>query len=114
MSKVKLDVHERSVVVLLGIHGGACDALAGDGSIPPVEGSLPAEVPRGHPDHSKHHERSHNMLMVRKILKLRGISGEMLKTAWRGNFRRLLALNRDIMLPFLHCVHRYRWTGHLL
>ncbi|STP80133.1 DNA-damage-inducible SOS response protein [Escherichia coli] len=40
------------------------------------------------------------LLMVRKILKLRGISGEMLKTAWRGNFRRLLALNRDIMLRF--------------
>ncbi len=38
------------------------------------------------------------LLMVRKILKLRGISGEMLKAAWRGNFRRLLALNRDIML----------------
>lgn len=34
-------------------------------------------------------------------LKLRGISGEMLKTAWRGNFRRLLALNRDIMLRSL-------------
>ncbi len=41
------------------------------------------------------------LLMVRKILKLRGISGEMLKTAWRGNFRRLLALNRDIMLRSL-------------
>ncbi|WP_268603995.1 metallopeptidase TldD-related protein, partial [Escherichia coli] len=27
--------------------------------------------------------------------------GEMLKTAWRGNFRRLLALNRDIMLRSL-------------
>ncbi|EGF6763150.1 MATE family efflux transporter DinF [Escherichia coli] len=41
------------------------------------------------------------LLMVRKILKLRGISGEMLKTSWRGNFRRLLALNRDIMLRSL-------------
>ncbi|EOS1165896.1 TPA: MATE family efflux transporter DinF [Escherichia coli] len=41
------------------------------------------------------------LLMVRKILKLRGISGEILKTAWRGNFRRLLALNRDIMLRSL-------------
>ncbi|EFK7912264.1 MATE family efflux transporter DinF [Escherichia coli] len=41
------------------------------------------------------------LLMVRKILKLRGISGEMMKTAWRGNFRRLLALNRDIMLRSL-------------
>ena len=41
------------------------------------------------------------LLMVRKILKLRGISGEMLKTARRGNFRRLLALNRDIMLRSL-------------
>ena len=41
------------------------------------------------------------LLMVRKILKLRGISGEMLKTAWRGNFRHLLALNRDIMLRSL-------------
>lgn len=40
------------------------------------------------------------LLMVRKILKLRGISGEMLKTAAR-NFRRLLALNRDIMLRSL-------------
>lgn len=40
------------------------------------------------------------LLMVRKILKLRGISGEMLKTA-RRNFRRLLALNRDIMLRSL-------------
>ena len=39
--------------------------------------------------------------MVRKILKLRGISGEILKTAWRGNFRHLLALNRDIMLRSL-------------
>ncbi len=34
------------------------------------------------------------LLMVRKILNYRGISGEMLKTAWRGNFRRLLALTR--------------------
>ncbi|HCJ8566352.1 TPA: MATE family efflux transporter DinF [Escherichia coli] len=41
------------------------------------------------------------LLMVRKILKLRGISGEMLKTVWRGNFRHLLALNRDIMLRSL-------------
>ena len=41
------------------------------------------------------------LVMVRKILKLRGISGEVLKTAWRGNFRRLLALNRDIMLRSL-------------
>ncbi|MGS3040494.1 MATE family efflux transporter DinF, partial [Escherichia coli] len=41
------------------------------------------------------------LLMVRKILKLRGTSGEMLKTAWRGNFRCLLALKRDIMLRSL-------------
>lgn len=41
------------------------------------------------------------LLMVRKIFKLRGIFGEMLKIVWRGNFRRLLAFNRDIMLRSL-------------
>ena len=32
---------------------------------------------------------------------MRGISWAMLKMAWHGNFRRLLALNRDIMLRSL-------------
>lgn len=41
------------------------------------------------------------LLMVRKVLHLRGVSPGMLKQAWRGNFRRLLALNRDIMLRSL-------------
>lgn len=41
------------------------------------------------------------LLMVKKVMGLRGISGEMLKQAWRGNVRRLLALNRDIMLRSL-------------
>ena len=39
--------------------------------------------------------------MVRKVLVMRGISWAMLKTAWLGDFRRLLALNRDIMLRSL-------------
>lgn len=41
------------------------------------------------------------LLMVRRVLHLRGISLAMLKEAWRGNIRRLLALNRDIMLRSL-------------
>lgn len=41
------------------------------------------------------------LLMVRRVMTLRGISAAMLKTAWRGNLRRLLALNRDIMLRSL-------------
>lgn len=41
------------------------------------------------------------LMMVKKVLGLRGISFGMLKTAWRGNIRRLLALNRDIMLRSL-------------
>ncbi|RKR53612.1 MATE family multidrug resistance protein [Yokenella regensburgei] len=41
------------------------------------------------------------LLMVRRVLRLRGITREMLKNAWRGNLRRLLALNRDIMLRSL-------------
>lgn len=41
------------------------------------------------------------LLMVRRVMALRGINLAMLKTAWRGNFRRLLALNRDIMLRSL-------------
>lgn len=41
------------------------------------------------------------LLMVRQGLRLRGVSLAMLKTAWRGNLRRLLALNRDIMLRSL-------------
>lgn len=41
------------------------------------------------------------LVMVRKVLVMRGISWLMLKNAWRGNIRRLLALNRDIMLRSL-------------
>ncbi|SNY73101.1 MATE family efflux transporter DinF [Enterobacter sp. CC120223-11] len=41
------------------------------------------------------------LLMVRRVLHLRGISLAQLKDAWRGNIRRLLALNRDIMLRSL-------------
>jgi len=41
------------------------------------------------------------LLMVRRVLHLRGISWALLKDAWRGNIRRLLALNRDIMLRSL-------------
>ncbi|MTH47973.1 MATE family efflux transporter DinF [Intestinirhabdus alba] len=41
------------------------------------------------------------LLMVRKVLRLRGVSSGMLRQAWRGQFRRLLALNRDIMLRSL-------------
>jgi MATE family multidrug resistance protein len=41
------------------------------------------------------------LLMVRRVLHLRGISWALLKEAWRGNIRRLLALNRDIMLRSL-------------
>lgn len=39
--------------------------------------------------------------MVWRVLVMRGISLVMLKTAWRGNIRKLLALNRDIMLRSL-------------
>lgn len=41
------------------------------------------------------------LMMVRKVLKLRGISWARLKTAWQGDLRKLLALNRDIMLRSL-------------
>lgn len=41
------------------------------------------------------------LLMVKRVLGMRGIDFAMLKTAWRGNIRRLLALNRDIMLRSL-------------
>ncbi|WP_411904969.1 polysaccharide biosynthesis C-terminal domain-containing protein, partial [Salmonella enterica] len=41
------------------------------------------------------------LMMVRKVLHLRGVSLDMLKQAWRVNVRRLLALNRDIMLRSL-------------
>ncbi|KAB8310143.1 MATE family efflux transporter DinF [Erwinia endophytica] len=41
------------------------------------------------------------LYMVWRVLKLRGISLVMLKTAWRGNLARLLRLNRDIMLRSL-------------
>lgn len=39
--------------------------------------------------------------MVKRVLAMRGITLAMLKTAWRGNIRKLLALNRDIMLRSL-------------
>ena len=39
--------------------------------------------------------------MVWHVLTMRGISVSLLKTAWRGNIRTLLALNRDIMLRSL-------------
>lgn len=39
--------------------------------------------------------------MVWRVLAMRGISLALLKTSWRGNIRRLLALNRDIMLRSL-------------
>ncbi|WP_259461792.1 MATE family efflux transporter DinF, partial [Enterobacter sp. R1(2018)] len=41
------------------------------------------------------------LMMVKKVLAMRGIDFVMLKNAWRGNIRRLLALNRDIMLRSL-------------
>ncbi len=41
------------------------------------------------------------LLMVRRVLVLRNISLPMLKDAWRGGVRRLLTLNRDIMLRSL-------------
>ena len=41
------------------------------------------------------------LMMVAKVLRLRGISLTQLKAAWRGNIRRMLALNRDIMLRSL-------------
>lgn len=39
--------------------------------------------------------------MVWRVLALRGISLALLKASWRGNVRKLLALNRDIMLRSL-------------
>lgn len=36
-----------------------------------------------------------------RVMRIRGISATMLRQAWRGNLRRLLALNRDIMLRSL-------------
>lgn len=39
--------------------------------------------------------------MVKRVLAMRGITFAMLKTAWHGNIRKLLALNRDIMLRSL-------------
>lgn len=41
------------------------------------------------------------LVMVWRVLKLRGVSLPMIKTAWRGNIGRLLRLNRDIMLRSL-------------
>ncbi|WP_058912425.1 MATE family efflux transporter DinF [Entomohabitans teleogrylli] len=41
------------------------------------------------------------LLMVRHVLNLRAIPLAALRGAWRGNLRRLLALNRDIMLRSL-------------
>ncbi|MBL5922851.1 MATE family efflux transporter DinF [Lelliottia amnigena] len=39
--------------------------------------------------------------MVKRVLVMRGVTLAMLKNAWRGNVRKLLALNRDIMLRSL-------------
>ncbi|MBL5898649.1 MATE family efflux transporter DinF [Lelliottia amnigena] len=39
--------------------------------------------------------------MVKRVLVMRGVTLAMLKHAWRGNMRKLLALNRDIMLRSL-------------
>jgi MATE family multidrug resistance protein len=36
-----------------------------------------------------------------RVMRIRGVSVPMLRQAWRGNLRRLLALNRDIMLRSL-------------
>ncbi|WP_171997824.1 MATE family efflux transporter DinF [Cronobacter sp. JZ38] len=41
------------------------------------------------------------LIMAVRVLRLRGITLAMLKTAWRGGIGRLLALNRDIMLRSL-------------
>lgn len=41
------------------------------------------------------------LLMAKRVLTLRGVSLAMLKNAWRRDLRRLLALNRDIMLRSL-------------
>ena len=41
------------------------------------------------------------LLMVRQVTRRQGIGVMMLKNAWRGGIRRLLALNRDIMLRSL-------------
>ncbi len=41
------------------------------------------------------------LIMVFRVMCLRGIDIQLLKGAWRGNLRRLLALNRDIMLRSL-------------
>ncbi|WP_443342973.1 MATE family efflux transporter DinF [Cronobacter sakazakii] len=41
------------------------------------------------------------LVMAARVLRLRGITLSMLKTAWRGGVGRLLALNRDIMLRSL-------------
>lgn len=41
------------------------------------------------------------LLMVRKVMRLRGITWRMFKDSWRGDLRRLLALNRDIMIRSL-------------
>lgn len=38
------------------------------------------------------------LMTVRKVPHMRGILLVMLKQAWHGNFRRLLAFSRDIML----------------
>jgi len=41
------------------------------------------------------------LAMVWRVLKLRGINMALLKQSWRGDMRRLLRLNRDIMLRSL-------------
>ncbi|TDS88586.1 MATE family multidrug resistance protein [Rahnella sp. BIGb0236] len=41
------------------------------------------------------------LYFVWRVMKQRGITGEEITSAWRGNLRRLLGLNRDIMLRSL-------------
>ena len=41
------------------------------------------------------------LLLVRRVLKMHGISLALLQQSWRGDVRRLLRLNRDIMLRSL-------------
>ena len=50
------------------------------------------------------------LLMARRVLALRGVSFALLKRAWRGDMRRLLALNRDIMLA-LSAASALLWCG---
>ena len=56
----QLDAHEGAIVVRLGIHGGARDALAGNGAVAPVESGLTTHAPRDQTNQSEHHEQGHN------------------------------------------------------